>query len=372
MRRKPIHSLLVIACVLALVASAGCNADGTLRLPTGVVYPSIEPVAGTANQSITHTFTFEGKPRTVTVDVDGPVLAGAQAADKSVIRFGRAHENDWIEKYYPAFIFEEHQDAFFSALLGQLRGIRDAEGLDGDRYVELMTGFVQSIEYRIDPGDLSPKFPVETFADRAGDCDDKALLLGGLLAREGYDVAILLFASEEHVALGIKANGLEYRDTGYAYIETTLRGFVGVPPDSIGDGQPLESDPQVFVLEGGDSAFSSADQVAAIAAATNDLEARVTALARDITTADAKLKQLETNVRTFKTRLDSLSAAGDTVGYNALVPEYNAAANAYNEAVAERNDIVGRHNTAVETYKYLNEHADDRLGTFGYIRAHSS
>lgn len=371
MRRKPIHSLLAIACVLALGASAGCNVGGTLRLPTGVVYPSIDPVAGTANQIVTHTFTFEGKPRTVTVDVDGPLLAGAQAADKSVIRFGRAHENDWIEKYYPAFIFEEHQDAFFSALLGQLRGIRDAEGLDTDRYVELMTGFVQSIEYRVDPGDLSPKFPVETFAESTGDCDDKALLLGGLLAREGYDVAILLFAPEEHVALGIKANGLDYRDTGYAYVETTLRGFVGVPPDSIGEGQLLESEPQVFALEGGSASFGAADQVAAIAAATDDLEARVTALAKDITTADAKLKTLETNVRNLKTRMDAASAAGNTAGYNALVPEYNAAANAYNTAVAGRNDIVVRNNSAVETYKYLTEHADDRSGTFQYLRTHA-
>lgn len=370
MRRKSIQSLLAIACVLALGASAGCNIGGTLRLPTGVVYPSIDPVAGTANQTVTHTFTFEGKPRAITVDVEGALLAGAQAADKSVIRFGRAHENDWIEEYYPAFIFEEHHDAFFSALIGQLRGIRDAEGLDADRYVELMTGFVQSIEYRIDPGDLSPKFPVETFADRAGDCDDKALLLGGLLAREGYDVAILLFAPEEHVALGIKASGLEYRDTGYAYIETTLRGFVGVPPDSIGNGQLLESDPQVFALEDGGSSFGATDQVAAIVATTDDLETRVTALAKDITTADAKLKTLESNVRTFKTRLDSLSAAGDSAGYNALVPEYNAAAKAYNAAVAERNDIVARHNTAVETYKYLTEHADDRSGTFQYLSTH--
>ncbi len=372
MRRKPIHTLLAIICVLALAATTGCNADGSLRLPTGVVYPSIDPVAGTANQAVTHTFTFEGKPRTVTVDVDGPVLAGAQAADKSVIRFGRAHENDWIESYYPAFIFEEHQDAFYSALLGQLRGIRDAEGLDADRYVELMTGFVQSIEYRIDPGDLSPKFPVETFADRAGDCDDKALLLGGLLAREGYDVAILLFAPEEHVALGIKANGLEYRETGYAYIETTLRGYVGVPPDSIGDGKLLESEAQVFPLEGGSASFGAADQVAAIVAASNDLEAGVTALAKDITTADAKLKGLEANVRNLKARMDSRSTSGDTAAYNALVPEYNAAASTYNDAVAARNDTVARHNGAVETYTYLTGHADDRPGTFTYLRTHGS
>ncbi len=371
MRSQALRALTAVACVLALAAAPGCNADGTLQLPTGVVYPSIKPVAGAANQTVTHTFTFEGKPRAITVVVDGPLLAGAQAAEKSVIRFGRARENDWIEDYYPAFIFEKNQDPFFAALLGQLRGIRDAEGLDSDRYVELMTTFVQSIEYRTDPGDLSPKFPVETFAEQSGDCDDKTLLLGGLLAREGYDVAILLFASEEHVALGIKANALEYGDTGYAFIETTTPGFVGVPPDSIGNGTLLESKPQVFPLKGGTTAFAAADQVAAIEKAAADLEKRVASLAKEITAADTQLTGMEAKVRDLKARLEALSASGDTAAYNALVPEYNAAADAYNAAAAARNDTVARHNAAVQTHTYIREHSDDRPATFEYVRTHA-
>jgi len=369
-RRKPIHMLLAMAYVLALAATAGCNGDGTLRLPTGVVYPSIAPVEGAADQTVTHTFEFEGKPHSITVIVDGPLFTGAQAAEKSVLRFGRARENDWIEDYYPAFIFDEHQDAFFAELLGQLRAVRDAEGLDSDRYVELMTTFVQSIEYRIDPGDLSPKFPVETFAERNGDCDDKALLLGGLLAREGYDVAIMLFAPEEHVSLGIKADGLEYNATGYAYIETTLLGYVGVPPDTIGDGKLLESEPQVFPLERGTGGYGAADEVLAIQSATTEIEARVAALAEKITDADARLRELEAEVADLRSRMNALTASGDTAGYNALVPEYNAAADTFNSVVGERNGLVAQHNTAVVTHTYIREHGSDRHGTFEYLRTH--
>jgi len=369
-RSKPLQALLAIACVLALTTSAGCSADGTLRLPTSVVYPSITPVEGAAEQTVTHTFSFEGKPRAITVIVDGPLLAGARSAEKSVIRFGRARENDWIEDYYPAFVFDRHLDPFFAALIAQLRTIRDADGLDADRYVELMTTFVQSIEYQVDPGDLSPKFPVETFADQNGDCDDKALLLGGLLAREGYDVAVLLFAPEEHVALGIRANGLGYRDTGYAYIETTIQGYVGVPPDSIGDGRLLESTPQILPLEGGDAAYAAADTVAAITQAADDLETRITALAGEIADADARLRGLKADVDMLKSSMDGLSASGDTAGYNALVPRYNAAVEAYNNAIADRNEIAARHNVAVQTHTYIREHLDDRYGTFQYLRTH--
>lgn len=371
MRLQPLHALLAVACVLALGSAAGCNTNGILRLPTGVVYPSIKPVEGAADETVTHTFSFEGKQRAITVVVDGPLFAGAQAAEKSVIRFGRARENDWIEDYYPAFIFEEHQDQFFAALLDQLHTIRDTEGLDSDRYAELMTAFVQSIEYRTDPGDLSPRFPVETFAERNGDCDDKALLLGGLLAREGYDIAILLFGPEQHVALGIKAKGLEYRDTGYAFIETTTQGFVGMPPDSVGNGTLLESEPQVFPLEGGATAFGAADQVAAIEKAAGDIETRVAALAKEIKAADARLRELEADERGLKSRMDALLASGDGAGYNALVPEYNAAADAFNAAVAERNDLVARHNAAVQTHTFIRKHLDDRPGTFKYLRTHA-
>jgi hypothetical protein len=371
-RRTLLRLLLALACALALALGvAGCSVNGTLRLPTGVVYPSIEPVTGAADQTVTHTFRFEGKERAVTVTVNGPLLAGARAAEKSVIRFGHARENDWIEDYYPAFIFEQHQDAFFAALLGQLRGIRDTEGLDSDRYVELMTVFAQSIEYRIDESDLSPKFPVETFADRNGDCDDKTLLLGALLAREGYDVAILLFAAEQHVALGIKANGLQYRDTGYAFIEATTPGFVGMAPDSVGSGTLLESAPQVFPLEGGDTAFGAADQVATIEKAAADLEARAAALGSEIATADTRLGEREAKVRGLQARMDALETSGDSAAYNALVPDYNAAADAFNAAVVERNNLVSQHNAAVEAHTYILEHLDDRPGTFEYLRTHA-
>ncbi|MGB4593205.1 MAG: hypothetical protein WBI63_05455 [Coriobacteriia bacterium] len=360
--RIRMFALLALATLLA-----GCAAG--LTLPTGVVYPSIKLDATVKDDlTISHSFTFEGKPQVVDLTVDGSLYAGAQQAQKSVIRFGTAHENDWIEEYYPAFVFEKHQDAFFTGLLDEMRRIRDAEALDSDRYVELMCVFAQSLEYRTDPGDLSPKFPVETFVERAGDCDDKTLLLGGMLAHEGYDVAVMLFEAEQHVALGIRADALEYDASGYALVETTTGGFVGMVPDSVGDGTTLSSEPQVFALGTGTARYSSASQVKEILSQADALEARATKLGEEIAQADAELTTLEAAANNLHAQLDALS--GDPTAYNALLPSYNAAAGKFNAAVAARNAIVEKHNSLVQAYTYIAEHLDDRVGVVAYLRDH--
>lgn len=363
---------VVSAMLVLVIGMAGCT-GGPIGLPTGVVYPKITPVDSAAGTlTVTYEFTFEGAPHSISVDVDGAVYAGADAAEKSVTRFGNARENDWIEDYYPAFVQEAHQDAFYEALLAQFRALRSTLGLDADRYVELLTVFAQSIEYRTDPVDLSPKFPIETFVDKNGDCDDKTLLLGGLLSREGYDVAVLLFEPEQHVALGIASTGDGYRGTGYDLVETTAPGFVGMVPDGLGGGIDLVSEPRVFRLDGGTTAYGASEAVAYILERDARLEATIVELGQAIAEKDTELQQLEAEASSLKTRLDSLSAAGDTAAYNALVPEYNAAADAYNATVAERNALAARHNEAVEARAYIYDHLDDRVGVLAFLQGQTA
>ena len=368
------RSLAMIAIVAtALVAIPGCASSGsggsTLGLPTGVVYPKIVPDGSvTADRTVTYTFDFEGAARTLTVTIDGSVYAGADAAEKSVTRFGNARENDWIEDYYPAFVNEPHQDAFYDALLGQLRAIRSAEGLDDDRYIELMTVFVQSVEYRTDPVDLSPKFPVETFVEQSGDCDDKTLLLAGLLSREGFDVAVMLFEAEQHVALGIRSADNGYAGTGYAFVETTAPGFVGMVPDGLGGGITLVSEPQVFRIDGGTRPYGAGEQVAFILQRDSELELRAIELGELVKDADDGLVALEAQATSLKARLDSYTASGDTARYNALVPEYNRVADAYNVQAAERNTLAEEYNSVVAARSYIFDHLDDRPAVYRFLR----
>jgi len=358
------YRVATIVLSLALLASGGCAAG----LPEGVIYPSIEPLEA-APRTVTHEFTFEGDPVSITVVVDGGLYAGAVSADKAVIRFGNAHETDWIEDYYPAFIEEPHQDPFYADVLAAFHAVRDARGLDADRYAELLAVFVQSLEYHTDPVDLSPKFPVETFVEGAGDCDDKALLLAGLLARESYDVAVLLFEPEQHVALGIRSAGGDYEDTGYAFIETTSAGFIGMEPEEVGGGGTLRSEPRVFRIGSGTTPYTADDEVQIILDARERAIAEAERLVLLIEEADASLSSLESETAAFRKELDQLKAAGDITAYNAAVPAYNELVQRYNAAVADRNELVARHNEYAELERVIVEGLDDRSGVSAAVTA---
>ncbi len=356
---------LVIALLLPALL-AGCS----VGLPEGVIYPSITlDQTVTDDIPVTHTFVFEGQQVTLNVTVDGSLYAGAVAAEKTVTRFGNARENDWIEDYWPAFINEEHQEAFYASLLAALRQVRDYAGLDADRYAELMTVYVQSLAYQTDPVDLEPKFPVETFVDGAGDCDDKTLLLAGLLTREGYDVAILMFEPEQHVALGIRSEDIGYLDTGYAFVETTAEGFIGMVPDSFGSGVTLTSEPRVFGVDGGTLAYTAGDEVRAILDGRAEAIARAADLASQIDAADAELASLQAELAAAQAELSSLRSSGRTAEYNAAVPEYNALVDEFNAAADRRNDLANQHNALADLDRLVVEGLHDRAGTYAAVTA---
>lgn len=359
---RPVLAILA----LMLATTAGCS----VVLSDGVIYPSITPDPAVSGvRSVDVAFMFEGEPVAFTVDVESALYAGASAADKQVIRFGNARADDWIEDYFPAFITEEHQAPFYDALIAAFRAVRDQRGLDADRYAELMTAYVQSITYQIDPEDLSPKFPVETFVEGNGDCDDKTLLLGALLSREGYDVAVLMFEPEQHVALGIRSHDLPYRDTGYAFVETTVPGYVGQVPESLEGGITLESTPHVFAVDGGQTPYSAGSQVAAI------LEARATAVAEaerlnaEIVAADAELSASEAEVSAARSELESLKAAGRVAEYNARVDAYNALVAEHNRRLEDRNALAARHNELAAVDRLVAGGTADRAGTYAAVLA---
>jgi hypothetical protein len=356
---------LIIAILLTALL-AGCTGG----LPEGVIYPSI-----TLDKSVTNdipvsvSFAFEGQPVTLDVMVDGSLYAGAVAAQKSVTRFGNARENDWIEDYFPAFIDEEHQESFYADLLGALRRVRDERRLDSDRYAELLTVFAQSITYETDPVDLEPKFPVETLVDGAGDCDDKTLLLAGLLAREGYDVSIFLFEPEKHVALGVHSEDIGYLNTGYAYTETTAEGFIGMVPDSFAGGITLTSEPRVFRIGSGTTPYTAGAQVREILDERARAIARADALVAEIAAADAGITSLAAQVSASASELESLQNAGRIAEYNSRVPGHNYLVEQYNDAVARRNALVDEHNALAELDRIIVQGLDDRAGVYAAVTA---
>ena len=227
----------VLLVLVLAVATAGCAA----LLGPHAEYPAIAPVPGAgAPLAADYTFLFEDGAETVGVTIDAGLLAGARASEKEVMIRGDVPEGEWVAGAYRAQVLDPAQDRFYGDLLASFREVRDRRGLDGDRYLELMAAAVQQLPYVSAPG-TAAKYPVETWADRSGDCDDKVLLLAGLLAREGYRVALLVFLPESHMALGVGCPaGYDYGGSGYAYLEVTNGSYVGTYPtgSATGSGSP--------------------------------------------------------------------------------------------------------------------------------------
>jgi hypothetical protein len=141
--------------------------------------------------------------------------------------------------------------------------MRDARGLDDDEYLELMTTAVQAIPYGTPVADIA--LPAGMLVRGSGVCTEKSILLGALLAIEGYDSVLWVFDAERHVALGVASEHARFRDTGYAFVETTARCYIG----QVGHGYQFPAlttrKPQQIAL-GGTKAYTAGDQVEAILA----------------------------------------------------------------------------------------------------------
>jgi hypothetical protein len=243
--------------------------------------------------------------------------------------------------YYRAFINDPAQEDLYQSLAGEFREIRDTEHLDESRYLELMMVFVQSIPYKTDTDKTLPKFPIETFVDREGDCDDKSILLAALLEHEGYNVSLLYFGPEQHVAVGIGGNGPGYRGTGYIFVETTNLSYVSVPPEALAGGVVLSSQPLAIPVGSGSGTYTVLGEVGYI-------QDRLSA-------ADAEIRRLDAELEGMRQQMDEARREGRVREYNALVPVYNS-------MLAEYRDSAAVHD-------YILLHRFDRPGTFQWLRA---
>ena len=105
------------------------------------------------------------------------------------------------------------------------------EGYGAEETVNFTASFVQNLRYRLDDEEY-PNYPVETLVDKAGDCEDTAILAAALLDAMGYDTVLIRFTSAVegeagHMAVGVAVTGVSggcsYRYDGrtYYYLETT-------------------------------------------------------------------------------------------------------------------------------------------------------
>ncbi len=286
-----------------------------------------------------YTFPFQSGKVTLTSPVDPAVYVGAKTADKETGVRGNVSEEIWLKETYLAMVNDPAQDVFYLDLVTALRTIRNRQHLSDDEYLELITVFVQSIPYET-TSQNPPKFPVETYTEKSGDCDDKSLLLAGLLSREGYNVSLLSFAPESHMAVGVVCPGGEYRQTGYAFIETTNFSFPGVPSRILGTGIFLQSNPQVIRIGNGTITYKSCNESLYLDSVVALSEQRVELLTGEIDE--------------MRTKMDRYYSEHDIRNYNELVPVFN--------------NLQQDRMKYAELHNYIINHRYDRKGTIPYVK----
>ena len=335
-----------------------------------VIVPRISPDLNGLQSSpviISHRFPFEKTTVNLTLPINVSVYEGAKQAEKATTVYGNISETVWLTQSYRAMVQDPAQDSLYAALLTETDKIRLQQKLSDDEYLELIAVYIQSLRY--ETREQNPaKFPVETVVDRAGDCDDKSLLLAGLLSREGYPVALLLFGPESHMAVGVGSDDYLYKNTGYTFVETTNYSFVGVPTDKLGGNLTLYSDPVIIPIGNGTKFYGSGSETRYIHdmyvlsdQKAKELEPQVKSMGSDLTSKQEKIAHLESQIQGMRNTGNSDSYNAQVAVHNALVSDYNSRLNAYRELFARYEKYVLVHN-------YILEHMYDRKGVFEYVK----
>ena len=232
-------------------------------------YPHIVRQQGEAIPSATHTFRFEGEEYTVAVDVDPELYWGAVASEHVIATTASEPVDEREAAIYRYMVQDPLQARVIDDICAKLRKIADRENLSGDRYVELIAKYVQTMPYdfeKLANPDAAARFPIETLVERSGVCSDKSMLMVALLAHEGHDVALLVFDAEKHMTAGIKGPGKHYGRSGYLLIESTAPAYIGEIPEQFVSGIRLQSEPHVIPIGTGDATYGSAERTARILA----------------------------------------------------------------------------------------------------------
>lgn len=138
-------------------------------------------------------------------------------------------------KDYSVYLQNPIDNECLNKMAGELRRVASLKGFNEKTTVEFAASFVQSIAYSADEQTTGftdyPRYPLQTLADKTGDCEDSSILLAALLRSMGYNAALVYFNDSAreipHYGVGIAGvegaygTNWEYEGLEYFYIETT-------------------------------------------------------------------------------------------------------------------------------------------------------
>ena len=140
---------------------------------------------------------------------------------------------------YAEYINDPRDDEQLQSLIDGLERLAANAGLDAWEKLNLVISFVQSIPYVSETCEY-PRYPLETLVEQRADCEDASILAAALLLQMHFDVVLLAFLEEDHMALGIRvvpptpveAPPYAWNGNAYHYLEPTHVGWeIGEIPD---------------------------------------------------------------------------------------------------------------------------------------------
>jgi hypothetical protein len=315
---------------------------------------------------ISQIFPFKNTKVSISFPVNVSNLEGTRTRKATSVRDNYS-DSLWIADGYRAMVKDPAQDQILSDLLKELNKVRLLQGLSDDEYLELMAVYVQSLRY--ESLEQNPaKFPVETVIDGAGDCDDKSLLLAGLLAREGYSVALLSFRPEAHMAIGVGSYDYLYKKTGYAFIETTNYSFVGVPTGILGDNLTLYSNPDIIVINKGEKFYSRGNDTRYIHDNYLKSDKKVKELASQLKRLNDDLMAKRIRIGELDSQIAQLKNSDNIKEYNSQVLAYTTLVSIYKTRLDSYSQTYSEYETYADIHNYISEHKYDRKGVCDYIK----
>ena len=199
--------------------------------------PSADPASGATDRSFS--YVLQGESGSVPVTLHTGVYKNQKSLAKlyTCVRYNNDKTpctQDEARQYYLNYLDETTQVKDLNELVRQIR----SRTQDQDDQARIAISLVQRIPYdEAKANALSvtggQRYPYQTLYDNTGVCSDKSLLLAYLLRELGFSVALFIFPDEKHMAVGIKSpDQYAYRDTGYAFVETTTPS---IPTDADGN-----------------------------------------------------------------------------------------------------------------------------------------
>ena len=278
-RHRPFVAAGVFACALAIFALGVGQLVGLARCE--VFTRRIEALDRNAKASgpavplnASWSFAFGDSACKIEVPVLQSELDYARNIDtKAVFRSGGKLREDYVVRLARA----QSQSAFIDRLSTELREVKRARALDDDGYLDLLVRAVQSIPFGSRGARM--RLPVEVVASGYGVCSEKSFLLAALMLHEGYDTAFWWLETQNHVAPGVAIDGPDFRDSGYAFIETTRVAYIGEVSATNRAAGPIAKPPRLIRL-GGTKPYGAGEKVAYILGVLERAEAINKKLAR--------------------------------------------------------------------------------------------